>query len=390
MINRRILLVGFALSLVMLAALIWHPEPSTSSWTLPEKGAGRRAHCDPLEMQRTSLVTASKSAESGSFVTQDASSRRRVPLSTETAAVHQAMMLSDSYEFTVTLPLVSHNYQVTFDYNGYAPLGFLDYDDQDYVVYEVSLCGRPVVTAWERAADIERSVTDEVSTFYFATFASWCELFGHFPYASYTVVLEREPEYAGGETGIGYEGTVWDYVDGHHQERIAHEVFHGWVGGFIWDGQETKYDDGLWFREGVTQYYGDRGAGESLYMLWMQGHLQHYQTSIVGTKYDIPLTDMPQTALDTGDSQYRLNVYWKGALVAYLMDKTLVKQGLNLDVFLRHMYYTYGWSRQSFVTGEAIEALNELTGSDWSGFFDRYIYGTELLPLDGSVSYVPR
>jgi hypothetical protein len=280
-----------------------------------------------------------------------------------------------------------------FSWHGFNPPGYLAYNDEDYHVYQRALHGRLVTIAWEKAAGIPQYTRDTVSDFYFKTFLNWWEIFGGFPFATYTVVLEVNPEFAGGEQGIGYEGYVNDYLD-HYGERISHEVFHAWVGNAITDAPERQFDDGLWFREGVTQYYGDRGAGPTLYRNLMRGHWNEYKYDILGTDYDVPLTDMPAISQAVGEDPagnnrpYRLNVYWKGALVAYMMDQRLTEHGLTMDDFLKALYDSYALQQRSFTTPDAIQVLNSLTGDDWSEFFALYIYGTEPLPLNGYFEYI--
>lgn len=89
----------------------------------------------------------------------------------------------------------------------------------------------------------------------------------------------------------------------------------------------------------------------------------------------------------TDNRHYRLNVYRKGALVAYMMDEQLIKNGFTLDDFLKYLYETYSLKQKCFTTKKALQALNELSGQDWTDFFNAYIYGIEKLPLNGKFEY---
>lgn len=273
-------------------------------------------------------------------------------------------------------------------YTGYNSPGFLSYDEINYYIDQRDLHCRLVTVAWEKIADIDESQRLIVTEFYFSTFINWWEIFQGFVFPSYTVVLKTQSDFAIGEFGIGYEGIADNYTHS-YLERVAHEVFHAWVGNALRDDKDQKYDDGLWFREGITQYYGERGAGATKYSEHMVRHWNTYEDTILGTAYDIPLTDMPSEALATGDETFRLNVYWKGALVAYLMDQRLVAKGLSLDVFLRAMYTEYALNQRSFKTPEAITMLNTISNEDWTVFFNQYVYGVTPLPLDGEFIYLP-
>lgn len=270
------------------------------------------------------------------------------------------------------------------------------YNEKDFDIIQKSIHGRIITIAWEKEANIPETKRNEISNFYFQTFINWWSIFQGFPYDSYTVVFKKIGNNRG-EKGIGYEATASQYaqvLDGGLRERISHEVFHAWVENALCVTQERKFDDGLWFREGITQYYGDRGAGKSAFNDWIQDHWRTYKDEIQGTQYDIPLVDMPAKGKELGESpsgnnrHYILNVYWKGALVAYLMDERLIKGGLNLDDFLRYMYEKYTLKQRCFTTKDTIQALNEISGENWIDFFNAYIYGTGKLPLNGKFEYL--
>jgi len=269
------------------------------------------------------------------------------------------------------------------------------YNEKDFTIIQKTIHDRLVTIAWENSANIPEGKQKEISYFYFRTFINWWEIFQGFPYDSYTVVFKKNGNNRG-ETGVGYEATASEYamkLDGGLKERITHEVLHAWIGAAVCDIQERKFDDGLWFREGITQYYGDRGAGEDGYEIWMIEHYQIY-LGIVGTQYDIPIFDMPAKGKEMGESfsgnnrHYRINVYWKGALIAYLMDKKLMEQNLSLDDYLKYLYDKYSLKQRCFTTTNALQALNEISGEDWTSFFNDYIFGTKKLPLDGNFEFL--
>lgn len=261
------------------------------------------------------------------------------------------------------------------------------FDNERFSVFQQTIHARPVTIAWEISAQIPTMQQSLVSYYYFEMFKEYWEIFRGFPYDSYTVVfknIDKSTQFE--ETGIGYEAPASLFVGDISgiQGMISHQVFHAWVGNALCDLQEKKLHDGLWFEEGITQYYGDRGGA---YLELMRDHWYTYRKNI-GTNYDIPLTDMPAKALAVAgestflSSPYRNNVYWKGALVAFMMGQQLAKKGLNLDHFLRALYEKYALRQQCFTTTQAMQELNLLTGEDWSDFFAKYIYGTTRLPLN--------
>lgn len=278
-------------------------------------------------------------------------------------------------------------------YKGYNPPGFLEYDYNNFYVETYNIHQRKVTIAWAKDVAISETKRKEINDFIFTKFIEWWEVFGGFPWSTYTIVFKNEPKYAGGEQGIGYEANAVNYIQENYHERIAHEVFHAWTNA-ISDVDEGKYEDALWYREGITQYYGDRGAGRSLYQLWMSEHWRWYANEIKGTKYDVPLVDMPAKAKEeSGETNrfgnpYRKNVYWKGALVAYMLDIELSKTNNTIDDFLKYLYKNYALSDNRPKNSDMLIALNTVSGKDFTEFFNRYIYGTEPLPLNGTFQFI--
>jgi len=230
-----------------------------------------------------------------------------------------------------------------------------------------------------------------VAEFALDTWAHWWEIFGGFPWPGYTIVIRNEPRRSpAGELGIGWEDDVSHLrQSGDYEEYIGHGIFHAWWGNSV-EHASSHVDPATpehWSLDGFTQYYGDRAGGSAIYQQWMQDHWRRYQ-HMIGTKYDVPLIEMGSHAERTGDGEYRLNVYWKGALLAYLVDQRLIEQGLNLDHLMRYMYEHYGLTRRRYTTEDVRASLEAITDREWDDFFGKYIYETDPLPLDGTFEYL--
>ena len=72
----------------------------------------------------------------------------------------------------------------------------------------------------------------------------------------------------------------------------------------------------------------------------------------------------------------------------YLLDRELISMGFSLDDLMRYMYENFGLKGKRYLTNDILVALNTVTDSNWSEFFDKYVYGTEPLPLDGKFIYL--
>jgi predicted metalloprotease with PDZ domain len=132
-----------------------------------------------------------------------------------------------------------------------------------------------------------------------------------------------------------------------------------------------------WFNEGVTEYYGYRGCGPVRTVDSLRGALDYYQRALeVGQ--DMALDQAGQLF---GTERYFF-YYAKGALVALMLDRELVQNyDLSLDNVLRATYDEYGIYGGVVTNADILRILNQVTGEDFTDFFNKYVYGTVELPL---------
>lgn len=281
------------------------------------------------------------------------------------------------------------------DYNGYNAPGFLEYNQDHYYIYQQTIHGKPVTVAWEKEVEATDDIRQSISGLYFDTFSTWRGVFGGFPFGSYTVVLNADPNFQSmGEHGIGYEIAGQEILEWHMMSetntvsflkaKIGHEVFHGWNNGALIIASDAEY----WFSEGVANYYGHRYAGVAEYQLWMDGQLDFYNEDILGTEYDLSLVELGRTLGDDSSYPYIQAVFYKGALVSYLIDKRLNENGLNFDYLLRYLYNNFDYGDKQISNEDIRNALNDISGEDWSGFFDDYIFGKTPLKFYGPFQYL--
>lgn len=273
----------------------------------------------------------------------------------------------------------------------YIPPGFLAYNETDHVVFSRVLQGRPVTVAFRRDVPLTFQQQESLASYVFEVYGQHWNVFGGFLWPSYTLVISNDPITSPeGEPGIGWEFDASHFTQQtDYEEYIAHGMFHAWWGHGVEDASQhtNPTTPEIWSSEGITQYYGVRAGSRYTYRHWMASHWRYYQ-QMQGTGYDVPLIQMQAYAHHTGDPQFNFNAYWKGALVAYLIDRRLIEAGLNLDHLLRYMYDNYGLARIRYTTDDMQNALQTLTGQDWGDFFARYIYGTEPLPPDGTFEFL--
>jgi hypothetical protein len=304
--------------------------------------------------------------------------------------------------FVLYLPAAFHNCDARYCSPGrpaipipyvsdWIPPGFLEYDETGFFVHSRYMHYRPVTVAFAKDVALSDTQRRAVAEFALDTWAEWWQVFGGFPWPSYTIVIRNSPRRSpAGEIGIGFEDDATHLIEpSDYCEFLGHGIFHAWWGNTV-EHASSHVDPATpeaWSVEGFTQYYGDRAGGPVVYDGWMEGHWHEYQ-SIRGTQYDVPLFEMGGYAERTGDMEYRLQVYWKGALVAYMIDQRLHEQGLNLDHLMAYMYEQYGLTGRRYNTEDARMALEAITAEDWRDFFGKYIYGINALPLEGSFEYL--
>jgi len=245
----------------------------------------------------------------------------------------------------------------------------------EHEIYAV-LCG-----AEEESFDLKRRADENVKIF-----RDYVMRFGDFPFKRYLVIFAAQvsdDKYIHGSAhATGFVGPV--HVD---YSFIAHEIFHTWNGGII--NQKSNYEG--WFKEGFTQYYGYLTPyrtglySKERFLRYLERDYRNYLRRY-GTDGDMPLTRVREelarkegSAMPASDRIWLM--YYKGALVAHLMDSEIKKRTDGRRSLDDLMYYMFHEFRDKLYSSEdVLEGLNTVTGQDFSQFFSDYIYGTAKLP----------
>ena len=233
----------------------------------------------------------------------------------------------------------------------------------------------------EDSLDLEQKADEMVEIF-----RDYVMRFGDFPFKRYLGIFTGPTSddkcIHGSAHGTGFTGPL--YVD---HTFMAHEAFHVWNGGIT--TQKSDYE--VWFKEGFTQYYGYLtpyrigiyNRGQLLRHLGRDygAYLRKY-----GTKDDMPLTRVREkTARREGfeqpSSARAWIMYYKGALVASLMDGEIRRRTNGRKSLDDLMYYMFQEFRErQYSSEDVLEALNTVTQQDFSQFFSDFVYGKARLP----------
>jgi hypothetical protein len=150
---------------------------------------------------------------------------------------------------------------------------------------------------------------------------------------------------------------------------LAHEVFH-W-----WNDSVLTSPDAMWFREGLTEYYGIRVAredgawtpeAEAACLADLNGEMRQLEEATPRSLRD--------ASLDPGATRL---VYSKGALFWLLVDRRLRASGRYLEEAVRRVVTS---PREGLTTEELRTLFASMYGGLVDEEFDRYVAGANRLP----------
>lgn len=186
----------------------------------------------------------------------------------------------------------------------------------------------------------------------------------------------------------------------------SHEYFHTWNVKRIkpavfapYDLRQETYTQLLWLFEGFTSYYDDltivrSGITDvSTYLQQIARTINgvmrgkgHLKQSVAEASFDAWIKYYKQ---DENSPNALVSYYTKGSLVALALDLS-IRLGTNhlksLDDVMRELWYRYGRNfymggNKGITDSETEAIIEEVSGLNLQAFFQKYIYGTEIIPL---------
>jgi predicted metalloprotease with PDZ domain len=277
----------------------------------------------------------------------------------------------------------------------------------------------PAVRA-ELVAGIQRVVAAEV--------AMW----GDPPLARYTFLVHYVPNNRGGGDGMEHltscqiivptaltDSTGFQTAAGYYDqfELFAHEFFHTWSMKRLrarelgpWDYTRENHTSTLWFGEGFTNYYGARMVYRA--GLWNQAQYLARAASAVAQLQATP-GRLAMSAEEASLSAWffdrvplrqqanlrnsSISYYTKGELLAWLVDlevRARTAGEKTLDDVMRLLWQRFwnGATTSYYLRGHGYtgvdvrQALNDITRTDFTDFFQRYVAGVDELPYGGTLA----
>lgn len=235
------------------------------------------------------------------------------------------------------------------------------------------------------------------------------DLFGDLPYERYVFLLHLTPRAGGGtehlnSTIMQTSPTVFDSPGTYRNflGLVAHEFFHTWnvkqfrpAGLKPYDYQRENYTELLWIAEGATTYYEHiilARAG-----LMEPGKCLEALAATIGEERARPGGSVQSVADSSFDAWIKfsrpspdaanstVSFYSKGELVNLALDmeiRRLTGNRVSLDTVLVELYRRFPLAGPGYTTRDVLMTIADLTGENLRPFFDRYVSGTEALPLE--------
>jgi predicted metalloprotease with PDZ domain len=214
---------------------------------------------------------------------------------------------------------------------------------------------------------------------------------------------------------LGEDGVYGDTLD-----TVAHEFFHVWnvkrlrpVELGPWDFTRPANTRGLWVAEGLTNYYGHlmmRRAGiwddtrffrtENQTVTGIENTPGSHLMSAEESSLLAPFLDDAPHAQQTNLANTSISYYPKGELIGLVLDLMIRGKSegkASLDDVMRRMYdefylkspnATYYLRGRGYTSEDFQRVASEVSGSDLTDFFQRYVRGVEVLPYDEALAYV--
>lgn len=185
----------------------------------------------------------------------------------------------------------------------------------------------------------------------------------------------------------------------------AHEFVHTWnvkayrpAGIAPYDYSKENYSDLFWMAEGITSYYDDlmlmrTGIYQQQEYLDKLAEDVHKHLNKPGRKVE----SLAQTSFDTwlkDDAQQTHNasasIYLEGSMAAWFMDyeiRRLTNNKFGMDELQYRLYRNHDNIDRGYRKADVLALLREITGEDFSQFWQQYIEGTEAIDFAAALAY---
>ncbi|HHL31723.1 MAG TPA: M61 family peptidase [Oceanospirillales bacterium] len=185
----------------------------------------------------------------------------------------------------------------------------------------------------------------------------------------------------------------------------SHEFVHTWnvkayrpAGISPYDYDKENYSDLFWMAEGTSSYY-DKLLAARAGIFTIEEFLDDLAEDILeyshkpGRKVMSLAESSYNTWLANNKSRTHnatVSIYLKGSLVSWLLDqqiRELSNNNKNLDDLSYLLYKNFAQSAQGYSSADVRQLLRELTGHDFTEFWQDYVEGTKAIDFDRLLAY---
>ncbi|HXF48888.1 MAG TPA: hypothetical protein VNL73_05625 [Verrucomicrobiae bacterium] len=223
-----------------------------------------------------------------------------------------------------------------------------------------------------------------------ASFDYYIKLFGSLPeqtmgekFTHLTIEVSQSEEWNGEAYAKRLELTFNPKPDSFDQFRwkgiVAHEIFH------LWNSKSFRYSSEReqWFNEGVSQYYAlkalkQMNAIDEEWFFWALGKFLQLYFADKGTGRQ----SMREAGLDK--KQHTGLVEGGGLWIGLCLDamvRNATKNEKSLDDLMQILFKKYNSTNKRYDLKEIKKIARQLTSGANDDFFEKYVDGTERLPV---------
>ena len=269
--------------------------------------------------------------------------------------------------------------------------------------YQTSVDGRPIELAiWgEGNYDGEAMLKD-----FAAMVKTTNGLFGSVPYQRYLFIVHATDATRGATEHMNstvIQTIRWSFAPRTEYLKFArtaaHEYFHTWnVKAYRpaemvpYDYQNENHSNLLWISEGHTSYFENLIAlragvqDEKQYLGDVSATLDGYLHTPGRFEQSANESSFDEWIQPDGDRHQNasVSIYPKGEMLGLAMDLTLRKESagkLGLADVHRVLWQKHRVDQGGYSEADVLAALQQISGRSWQDFWNRYVIGTEELPV---------
>ncbi len=278
----------------------------------------------------------------------------------------------------------------------------------DLTEFEVE--GKPHYFAAAPAGVFNAEKTKKFTEIWAKTIKAESAIFGGLPYEKYVAFYFFMPAQSNASGALEHLNSYVAFApagEASTPEGIigtgAHEFFHLWNVKRIRPAEMWPYDYSrenetplLWVSEGFTNYYGVVGTyrGGVTSKEHFLSRVADAAAGIEGSEarhYISPANSSVSTwaGYDTPVA-FGISYYTQGQNLAALLDLSIrndTNGRASLDDVMRALYYEHFKRGRGFTTTDMIGIVNRLTKKNYSQFYERYVFGTEVPDYDAIFGY---